>query len=317
MVLITGGMGFIGLHTARKFLDAGENVVITRFRAWREPSFIKDEYGKRVTVEALDTTNAFDCIDVLRKHKVDSIVHLAVPALGALSPAEDYRTNMGSLINILEAGRIAGVKRISIASSTAVYASGLKEGPFREDQFLPISGNNPTEVYKKSFEIIAQHWSDRTKISVLALRIGGIWGPLYHSMANLPSRMVHGALKNKKVDLSAGPAGMPFEEDNADLCYVKDCAKGIQMVHMAPDLKHRVYNVASGVATSNARLREAVLKEVPGAEIALKPGKGPRYRPNACLDLTRTTADSGYKPDYTVESGIADYVAWLKAGNAQ
>jgi len=43
MVLITGGMGFIGLHTARRFLDAGEDVVVTQFRTRREPSFIESE----------------------------------------------------------------------------------------------------------------------------------------------------------------------------------------------------------------------------------------------------------------------------------
>jgi UDP-glucose 4-epimerase len=37
MILITGGMGFIGLHTAQRFLDAGEDVVITRYRTWRGP----------------------------------------------------------------------------------------------------------------------------------------------------------------------------------------------------------------------------------------------------------------------------------------
>ena len=39
-VLITGGMGFIGLHTAKAFVDAGEDVVITWFQTWREPDFI-------------------------------------------------------------------------------------------------------------------------------------------------------------------------------------------------------------------------------------------------------------------------------------
>ena len=109
---------------------------------------------------------------------------------------------------------------------------------------------------------------------------------------------------------------MPFEEDNGDLCYVKDCGKGIQMVHSATGLKHRTYNVSSGVATSNAMLRAATEKAIPGAQITLQSGKGPGYRPNAALDLARTTADTGYKPDFNVESGVADYVGWLKAGNA-
>ena len=49
-VLITGGMGFIGLHTTKALVEAGEDVVITYYQTWREPSFIKDEFGKRVTV---------------------------------------------------------------------------------------------------------------------------------------------------------------------------------------------------------------------------------------------------------------------------
>ncbi len=52
--LITGGMGFIGLHTARAFLDAGEDVVITYFQTWREPSFMKDVYSD-ITQLKVDT----------------------------------------------------------------------------------------------------------------------------------------------------------------------------------------------------------------------------------------------------------------------
>ena len=91
MILITGGMGFIGLHTARRFLDAGEDVVITRYRTWREPDFLQDEYGKRVRIESVDTTSHHDMLGAALKHKVTGIVHLSVPALTALTPAEDYR----------------------------------------------------------------------------------------------------------------------------------------------------------------------------------------------------------------------------------
>lgn len=314
MVLITGGMGFIGLHTARKLLDAGQNVVITRYRTWREPDFIKDEYGKRVMVESLDISNPFDCIDLVRKYQVDAILHLAVPGLGALSPAEDFRTNMSGLINILEAGRLTGARRVAIASSTAVYHH-VMEGPFREDLPLPLESAYPTEAYKKVFEIISQHYAARTKVDVIALRIGWIWGPLYHSMANLPSRMVHGALKGAKVDLSGGPGGLPFEEDGQDFCYVKDCAKGLAALLMAPKLNHRVYNVGWGSKLTNAMLRDAVVKAVPGAEIALRPGRGPSFKPNAFVDATRLREDTGYQPDYSLESAVAEYVAWLKAGN--
>ena len=314
MILITGGMGFIGLHTARAFLDAGEDVVITRFRTWREPSFIKDEYGKRVKIEGLDATSPYDCIDLVKKHNVDSIVHLAVPGLGALSAAEDFRVNTLGLINMLEAGRICGVRRVSIASSTAVY-SGVKEGPMKEDMPLPLAATNPTEAFKKTDEVLGGHYADRTGLDVKFLRISGIWGPLYHSMSNLPSRMVHRALKNGTVEFAGDRGGTPFELDGQDMCYVKDCAAGIVAVHNAKDLKSRSYNVSHGAETNPAQVRDAVLKAVPGAVINLEAGKSRGFKPNNYLDLERTTSETGYKPKFTVDAAIQDYTDWLKAGN--
>ncbi len=89
------------------------------------------------------------------------------------------------------------------------------------------------------------------------------------------------------------PGGPGCEEDETDLCYVKDCAKAIQMVHMAPRLHHRIYNVGAGKASSNAQLREAVVKAVPGVRIVLQPGKSAIYRPNAYLDLGRICGGYG------------------------
>ena len=79
MQLITGGMGFIGLHAARAFLDAGEEVVLTQYRNAREPAFLKGEFGKRVHVEQVDLTSAHAVIDVVRKYDLNGIVHLAAP----------------------------------------------------------------------------------------------------------------------------------------------------------------------------------------------------------------------------------------------
>src|SRR5687768_8028838 len=86
MYLVTGGLGFIGLHTARALLDEGEDVVLTQYRVAREPDFIKDELGKRAFVEQLDVTNKDAMMEIGKKHNITGIVHLAVPALNALSP---------------------------------------------------------------------------------------------------------------------------------------------------------------------------------------------------------------------------------------
>lgn len=315
MILMTGGLGFIGAHAVEALLGSGEQIVATRFRTARIPSFLAEEIGKRVLVEALDVASPHAVIEVALKHKVTSIVHLVVTPLGALSPAEDYRLNMQGLINVLEAGRIAGAKRVSVASSSAVYA-GLAAGPFREDMPVRLNPGHATEAFKKSFEALGHHYRERTGLEVVFLRIGNVYGPLYHSMNNLPSRLVHAAVRGEPGPLPR-PGGRPdFAEDSSDFVYVKDCALGIRLVHTAPALRHAVYNIASGVATSGADFAAATAAAVPGARIALTPGRGPDYRPHAELDLSRITGELGYRPRFNAAIGIADYAAWLKAGNA-
>ena len=312
MILVTGGMGFIGLHTVRQLLDAGEDVVLTQFRARREPDFLKDELGKRALVETLDASDGAVLLDVIKRHNITSIVHLVVPALGALGPAEDYRVNMVGLLSVLQAAEQAGVGRVSIASSIGVYSS-LASGPFREDTPLPVTSTNPTEAFKKAFEILGLHYADRAKLDVIMLRIGGIWGPLYHTMANLPSRLCHAAVQGRPADYTGARGGVPFEEDGNDICYVKDCALGIRLLHLGPRLNHRIYNVGSGRTTTNRELAAAVRAAVPGADLPMQSGRGPANRPDVWMDISRIQADTGYRPQYTVESGVADYVSWLRA----
>ena len=202
--LITGGLGFIGLHTARAFLDLGEDLVLTQYRVNREPPFIKDELGKRAKVEQLDITDKDRLMEIGRTHKIDKIVHLAVPGLGALTPLEDFTVNMQGLINVLEAGREWECSRIGLGSSTAVYAGIYEGGVNREDMRLTLAGGGPTGTWKKCFELIGNYYKDRAELDVVMLRIAGIYGPLYHSMANLPSRLVHAAVKGECRDRARG-----------------------------------------------------------------------------------------------------------------
>ena len=310
-ILITGGMGFIGLHTARAFVDAGEDVVITWDQTWREPDFIKDEYGKRVIVEKADVSDTKVIGELAKKHKVDGIVHLAVPGLGALDAAGDYRVNMGGLIGALEAAREAEVKRISLASSVGVYHS-MGDGPYYETDRLPVESANPTEAYKKAWEILSLHYAGRTGVEVINMRIGGIWGPLYHSGMNLPSRITHAAVKGADPEYMRG--NVPFAEDIADVCYVKDTAQGIRTVHTADKLEHTAYNIGNGVATTNAELESAVKKAVPEANVAFQAGKSPAHKANSYMDTARVSA-LGFKPAWSIDDAFADYVAWLRAGN--
>jgi len=312
MILVTGGLGFIGLHTARALIDEGEQVVLTQYRVPREPDFIKDEIGKNAFVEQLDVTDGDRLMEIGKKHKITGIMHLAVPGLGALTPADDYKVNMYGLINILEAGREWGVKRVCLASSQAIYA-GVQQGPFMEDMPLRIMGQSPTETFKKTFEILGAHYAQRTGLEVVNLRIGGIYGPLYHSMANLASRLVHAAVKGEVPVMR----GETYAEDGGDICYVKDCGVGNALLMTADKLNHRTYNVGTGRATQNGELLAEIKKEVPSFEFELSPGAGPGNRPNSFMDISRIQEDTRYQPEFLVARSVPDYVGWLRAGNAE
>ena len=313
MLLVTGGLGFIGLHTARQLLDAGEDLVLTQFRVARAPDFIKDEFGKRAFIEQLDVQNYDNLMAIGSKYKIDKILHLAVPGLGALNPADDFKTNMNGLLNILEAARTWEVKRLGLASSNAIY-TGENEGPFKEDMKLRVQMTtvNPTEAYKKAFEVLGSHYAQRTGMDIIMLRIAGIYGPLYHSMANLPSRLTHAAVKGEAPVLR----GNEFEDDGNDMCYVKDCAQGLSKLMTADSLPNKIYNVGAGRETKNKELVAAIKKIIPNADLPLKEGSSAN-RVNAYADITRARQDVGYEPQYPIEKAIEDYVGWLRAGNAQ
>ena len=87
------------------------------------------------------------------------------------------------------------------------------------------------------------------------------------------------------------------------------------MLQMAPELKHREYNITIGHLVTATDIAEAVKNVVPDFEYKLEPGKGPRYIPDAYLDITRIRQGLGFEPGYTLEETIADYIGWLRAGN--
>jgi UDP-glucose 4-epimerase len=306
--LLIGGMGFIGLHTARSFLDAGQDVVLTYHQNRREPDFLKDDIGKRARVEQLDVLDAARVAEVIKTHQVEGVVHLAVPALAGVSPADEFQTNTQGYLNVLEASRAAGIRRLSVASSVAIY-SNVAQRPWREDVSVSTESTNPTEAYKKALEVLGLYFGRRTEMDVLMLRVAGIFGPLYHSMANLPSRLAFAAAHSRPPDFSGMRAGPPKADDGGDMCYVKDCAEGIRMAHMADKLPNRIYNIGTGKVTRNAELVSAIQRFQPEFKADLAPGGDAT---NRYLDLTRTTAEIGYTPKIGVEKGLAEYVEWLK-----
>lgn len=244
-----------------------------------------------------------------RRYPIDGVVHLATPRLSDQELGRDVRTNVSGLLNVVRAAADWGVRRLALASSIAVYV-GVPDRPWREDRPLPVDADPalPVTAFKKAAEILGGHFAARLGVPVVHLRIAGIYGPLYHSMANPPSRLVHAAVRGRPV------AGPPIRAaDRMDMCYVKDCARGVALLQTAPELPYGTFNVGSGTAPAYGDFAAAIRARIPAADLALDPA--PATTHGGPLDLTRIRTAVGYRPEYDVERAVDDYIAWLRDGH--
>jgi nucleoside-diphosphate-sugar epimerase len=131
MILVTGGLGMIGAHTARALVDLGHEVVVTTHHRTEVPSFL----AGTVAVESLDVTDREAFLAVGDRYDITDIVHLAGSIPGA-DPVQFFRTDLTGLLNALDAARAWGVRRRAVASSLGAYI-GRTEIPWHEDLALP------------------------------------------------------------------------------------------------------------------------------------------------------------------------------------
>jgi UDP-glucose 4-epimerase len=311
VILITGGLGFIGLHTARAMLDAGESVVLTRYRSARVPDFLEKEVGKRVFIEPVDVNSPYLIMDAIRKHKVTAICDLFVPRRGTLPPGEDYRVKMEGFLHVLEAARLCDVPRLSHASSLAVYGS-VREGPHHEDMPLPTTSRSETEAFKKAEEVLGNYYASETGLDIVFLRIGNVYGPLYDRENRVNTRMIRAAMNGTPVSWDGIPGGTPYAENSEDALYVKDGGRAIAMLTMARNLSSRAYNIGGGRSVTYQELADAVKRIYPSAQIDLAPGKSPHARASGGMDISRIKQDVGWEPEYDIDRGVGEWIDWLK-----
>jgi UDP-glucose 4-epimerase len=320
MILITGGLGFIGSHTTRALLDLGESCVLVQRRAAAVPDDLADEVGRRVFVEQADIADRRAFVDIGRRHKITGIVHLAgsMPwPPGADEPVDGARKAVDSLLNVLQAARDWEVARVGAASTIGVYGGVAEEPPYREDMPLPMTAGHVIPAFKKIGELLSDYVGDATGMEVVSFRIGSIWGPLGRDASPFfaAPQLVHAAAGGTSPDLSAlrSPA---HADDGIDLCYVKDCGRAIALLQVAEQLSYRTYNVATGRVTTYGELISAIKKIIPDAQIELPGGLDPNGAGHDLyLDITRIGQDTGYLPAYDAERATADYIGWLRAGN--
>ncbi|WP_406046679.1 NAD-dependent epimerase/dehydratase family protein [Kribbella sp. NBC_00889] len=303
MILVTGGLGMIGAHTARALLDLGQDVVVTTHRRTEVPSFLAGQ----VIVEPLDVTDRDAFLALGARHDISDIVHLAGSVPGE-NPVDFFRTDTTGLLNALDAARAWGVRRCAVASSLGVYI-GRTETRWHEELDLATTELPHLVIaFKKAVEPLAMHSLQDSGAQPVVLRIGTIWGPLVDPETPffyIPP-YISAVLRGEE------PKPL-YADDGGDCCYAPDAGRAIALLTTAKTLPHNVYNVSSGRPYTNRDFAGALQAITPGLKLDLLPGRQDGPGDNPYLDITRLTNDTGFEPAFDVAKAVADYVAWRAA----
>jgi UDP-glucose 4-epimerase len=315
MILVTGGLGFIGSHTARSLLDLGDSCLLTSRRMGLVADFLADEIGKRLFVAQADVTSKGALLDVCKQHEISGIIHLsaAMPQADVLQTVDAH---VQGLLNVFHVAQTMDLARVCVASTIGVYA-GVRQTLLREDDPLPTTVHDPIPLLKRCSELIGSLTNIDQHFEVVNMRISTIWGPGRAQnevpFSSIPA-IVHGRTSDSPIDRVA--QSRLYADDARDICYVKDCARAIALLQLANKLNHRTYNVGHGQATSNKDIVAALQESLPEASVDVIAGRdptGPGH--DTYLDLARIRTDTGYAPTFNVERGVRDYINWLQAGH--
>jgi len=299
-VLITGA-GLIGCHTARELVERGDEVTVFDFAP--RPDYIRHVTGKDLRVIRGDIRDLAALMDAFQQVRPECVIHLAA-SVGEANIDNVYtgfQVNLVATINVAEAVRLAGVRRLIHASTQALYMGEDPKELLYEDSPLDSRGRVYT-ASKLACEHVLKTYVAKHKFELALLRFAGTYG--FRSVAGGPGVAVQEAVW-------AAMAGNPVvlnAYESVDFIYAKDLANGIALaVHTSP-LPHQVYNLGSGTLTTIDDVEEALRKIFPGVQITR--GKLTPARPR--MDITRARTELGFNPEYKLEAGLRDYVAQLE-----
>ena len=296
MHLITGGSGFIGSHTTRALLDQSQDCLVGTRSGRPGPT--------GAAVATIDCTDLASLRDVGRRYDIQGVVHLAAGALDPAHPIDVADSDLCGLLNVLRVAAEWNVKRVTVASTIGVYA-GPPRDSYREDALLSADPGHLIATLRKTSEALALALSDVT----VSVRIGAIWGP-----GGRPSSRFFAAPQLVRAATGQGWSDQElllYARDGIDMLYAPDCGRAIAAVHLADELRHRIYNIGSGIVTTNQQVTDAL-----GGDLPVRPGRS-RPEPDVPMDISRLRADTGFTAAFTLDRALADFRHWLGGANAK
>ncbi|MDT8287660.1 MAG: NAD(P)-dependent oxidoreductase [Elusimicrobiales bacterium] len=293
-VLITGAAGFIGSRVAAHLLEAGFNVI-----GLERPGcdlFRVKRLLPRVKVYRLPGEKASS---VLRKEKIDGIIHLATYYRKRHAPADVgpmMRTNIEMPALLLEAAVAAGVKWF-INTGTFFECELPRRGPLKET--APIAPWNLYASTKTAFDGILKTYAASGAMKAMTIRLFSPYGPNDNPDKVIPY-LVSSLLRGDTVKL-AGPLqklSFIYVDDIAD-AYLKAAGKAGSL------RKHETVNIGGGKSHDVLEVIRT-LEAVSGGKLAftLPPGKARGPKPPVFADLRKARSLLGWRPRYDIRRGL-------------
>ena len=312
--LVTGVAGFIANETAKMLLDAGHRVVgIDNMNDYYDVRVKEHRLGdlegrENFKFYPADLENLGALEILFADNKFDGVLNLAARAgvrYSMENPHIYMSTNAQGTLNLLEAMRKFGVKKMVLASTSSLYAG--QQMPFTED--LPV--NTPISPYaasKKAAEVMAYSYHNLYKMDITVVRYFTVFGP-----AGRPDMSIFRFIK--WVD-----DGTPIElfgdgSQSRDFTYVTDIAAGT--VAALKEVGYEIINLGGGRNPKTINYLIELIEKGLGKKATID------YKPFHIADMTETWADIskaerllGWTPKVGLEEGIEKTLEWYKANRS-
>ncbi|HWX21896.1 MAG TPA: GDP-mannose 4,6-dehydratase [Candidatus Binatia bacterium] len=311
--LVTGGAGFIGSHVCEQLLLSGHAVW-----AFDDLNPFYDPQLKRRNLRHLqslakpfefvfgDLTERATLDELLSSVRFDQAIHLAAragvrPSLD--QPALYQRVNVEGTVNLLEAARSHGVRKLILASSSSVYGVNSKV-PFAESDpiFCAIS---PYAASKLACEALGHVYHHVYGLDIVMLRFFTVYGPRQR-----PDLAIH-----KFARLMRDGQPIPVFGDGStarDYTYIGDILQGV-LACTQREFGYQVFNLGESQTVKLNHLIE-LLEDALGQKAVLQrqPAQ-PGDVPLTCADISKARQHLGYNPQVRIEQGIRLFADWFRS----
>ncbi len=296
--LVTGGAGFIGSHITKELVRQGQHITVLDNLSGGKLENLAPVKANITFIQG-DICNYADVVDACAG--VDYVLHLAAlisVAESMAKPQETAEINVQGTVNVLEAARQCGVKRVVFSSSAAVYGT-RPELPYKE--YTPIDCQSPYAWSKQAGAELCQLYTKAYGLEAVVLRYFNVFGTGQNpnsAYAAVIAKFMQLAAENK-------PLGIDWDGlQSRDFVNVKDVVQA-NLLAAIKGVPGEIYNVASGRTYTLLELADTIEK-VSGRKLErVSRPKRPGDVHESSADISKITA-LGYKPSVTLEEGLRE-----------